>query len=174
MLRMFDVRSGLECELDARLPAPLTTLAVVPSGDAVTVASKRTVSVWDISRAGRYIEDEPQARTACRTLRDHPADAAALRTLGEWYAFRGVDEWAVDLLEHSRAAGDAAIPTLTLAHCYWRLGRPADAAREFDRALDRGEAPAGYLHMAMAAIRQTSARTAQAPAATTTRPATPP
>ena len=34
----------------------------------------------------------------------NPEDGAALAALGEWYAFRGADDWAIELLEEARKA----------------------------------------------------------------------
>jgi len=38
----------------------------------------------------------------------------------EWYVFRGVNGWAVDLLEKGRKNG-ANVSLLALARCYWLL-----------------------------------------------------
>jgi Flp pilus assembly protein TadD len=85
-------------------------------------------------------------------------DPAALATIGQWYAFRGDHEWAAQLLTRARAGG-AKVSALTLARCYWQLGRPADAAREFARARDAGEAPRDYLNLCIAATtRESSAK----------------
>jgi hypothetical protein len=71
--------------------------------------------------------------------------------LGEWYAFRGVDDWAVQLLEKAARNG-ADVSSLTLARCYWKLGRLADAAREFRSAIADQEAPKDYLNHCLAAV----------------------
>src|SRR5216110_2946982 len=81
----------------------------------------------------------------------HPHDATALATLGEWYALRGADEWAVQLLGQARSAG-ANVSPLLLAREYWKLDRPADAAREFRSAIARAEAPADYLGLCLNAV----------------------
>jgi hypothetical protein len=72
--------------------------------------------------------------------------------LGKWYALRGVDDWAVTLLEQARAGGTDISPLL-LARCYWRLGRSSDAVREFSAAIGRNEAPAQYLELCLAALK---------------------
>ena len=48
---------------------------------------------------------EPKVEVACAKLQSSPDDAESLRTLGEWYAFRGENAWAGELLEKSRACG---------------------------------------------------------------------
>ena len=110
--------------------------------------------------------DEQPRLVAARSALDasEGRDATALSTLGRWYAFRGMDDWAAELLERARAGGTAEVSSLTLARCYWRLDRPADAAREFLRAMRRNEAPAGYLNLCVAAVEHSP----------TTRPATAP
>jgi TPR repeat protein len=80
-------------------------------------------------------------------------DPAALATLGEWYAFRGGDHWAVEFLSRARERG-AAVAALTLARSYWSLNRNGEARREFQIALeqckDAGEAT--YLGWCIQAI----------------------
>ena len=83
-----------------------------------------------------------------------PDDGAALATLGEWYAFRGVHDWAVEFLVKARANG-APVSSLTLARCYWQLNRTTEAAGEFRTALARSEAPADYLRLCLAAVANT-------------------
>jgi hypothetical protein len=71
--------------------------------------------------------------------------------LGEWYAFRRLDAWAIELLERARAGG-APVSALTLARCYWACGDRDSATREFRRALaGGGEAPEWYLRLCIAA-----------------------
>jgi len=64
----------------------------------------------------------PNAREA---IQKNENDAEALKTFGEWYAFRGVNGWAVDFLEKARKNG-ANVPPLTLARCYWLLAEAGD------------------------------------------------
>jgi hypothetical protein len=100
-----------------------------------------------------------------------------LRVLGEWYAFRGVNEWAVELLENARAGGEVISPMM-LGRCYWELSddlppgskltreRCLVAARdEFAKALDQSkdEKDRAYLKLLL---------DSPALAAPTTRPAT--
>jgi hypothetical protein len=77
---------------------------------------------------------------------------AVLAALGEWYALRGCDEWAADLLERARAGG-AAVPPLLLARLNWRLERWERAAAGFEAAIARHEAPEPYLRQCLAAVR---------------------
>ena len=60
-------------------------------------------------------------------------------------------DWAADLLERARAAGVDVSP-LVLGRCYWELDATDAARREFQAALDRGEATAAYLKLCLEAI----------------------
>jgi hypothetical protein len=71
--------------------------------------------------------------------------------LGNWYAFRGIHDWAASMLERARAAG-ADVSPLLLARCYWQLDQREDAAREFRAAIQRNEAPAEYLTLCLNAV----------------------
>src|SRR5439155_17535352 len=87
---------------------------------AISGGDDNTIRFWDFSRPLRNRDFEPKARQAQAILKEKPGDPAALAVLGEWYAFRGVNDWAVEFLEKARAAGAAANP-LTLARCCWEL-----------------------------------------------------
>ena len=97
-------------------------------------------------------------------LQKNPTDAGALAVLGNWYAFRGRNDWAVDLLERARAGG-AAVDTLALADCYWELSADAStssprflaaARREFRTALSepRPDADRFYAALCLGALEQ--------------------
>jgi tetratricopeptide (TPR) repeat protein len=126
--------------------------------------------VWDLTRPLHHLEFAPRLDAARAKLLANADDPAALATLGLWYAFRGCDDWAVRLLDRARSGGEAVSP-LALARCYWQLGRPADAAREYRNAIARNEAPADYLRLCLAAVERPSATPATRPA---TRPTTAP
>ncbi len=149
--RMWDVPTARELSLPAQLPMDCYALAVVPPGDAVLTGSGPFVSLWDTSRSLRHLEFEPRLETARTALRSHADDGPALATLGEWYAFRGVDDWAVDLLVRARETG-VPVSSLTLARCYWQLDQMTQAAREFRRALAAHEAPESYLRLCLTAV----------------------
>jgi WD40 repeat protein/serine/threonine protein kinase len=121
--------------------AAVTSVAFAPDGRGVLSGSAdMTLKFWDFSRGAAQRSFEPRVANAQAALQQNPSDAAALATLGEWYAFRGMDQWAVDFLVRARDGG-AAVAPLTLARCYWNLGQPAEARREFQAALDQSKDP---------------------------------
>ena len=160
-LRMWDAASGHELNLAASYRLPVHAMAVVPPGDAVIAAAGPDIVVADVAYGVRHLEAEAGLAAARARLTSGSEDPAALASVGRWYAFRGDHEWAEQLLTRARARG-ANVSALTLARCYWALGRPADAAREFARARDAGEAPREYLNWCIAA---TTARQEALPAA---------
>ena len=85
------------------------------------------------------------ARDAAAGTPGDPALASALlKALGREYALRGLDDWAVTVLEQARAGG-AVVSPLLLGRSYWRLGRLQLAHTELEKALDQKEAPPDYL-----------------------------
>ncbi len=110
-----------------------------------------TVRRWDMAAPDTYRRFQKSVCAAINTLRASPSDARALVTLAEWYAFRGCDRWAADLLEESAQHG-GTISSLMLARCYWRLGRLSDAHRLFGNAIAQKEAPEDYLLLCRAAV----------------------
>jgi hypothetical protein len=136
--------------------AGITAVAWAPDGQCFASGSKDgTVVIWDVSRAARYHEFESALARARAALQQNPQDGAALQCFGDWYAFRGMDQWAADFYEQARAAG-AKVPHLALARSYWKLNRPQDARREFNGAIDDQEAPAEYLSLCLNAVAVTS------------------
>ena len=133
IVKFWDLTSGRELR---SFSDDASALGVSADGGLIMLASYRNVRVWDLSRVARYDELEPKVTAAREALQSRPDDATALATLGEWYAFRGVSNWAVDLLEQARSGG-ADVSPMTLALSYWQLGRTDDARREFRAALSR-------------------------------------
>jgi tetratricopeptide (TPR) repeat protein len=117
----------------------------------VLIGSGRSVSHWNIPRFQRHADFALRLNATVAASGSRSDNATAQRALGEWYAFRGVDDWAVQLLEKAARNG-ADVSSLTLARCYWKLGRLADAAREFRSAIADQEAPKDYLNHCLAAV----------------------
>jgi len=157
-LRMWDANSANELSLGTQFPMYCYALAVVPPGDAVLAGSGPSVNLWDVSRSLSHLEQAPRIESARSALGSNANDADALATLGEWYAFRGVYDWAIEILSQARANG-ADVSPLTMARCYWRIDRRDDAAREFRSALARGEAPPDYLNLCLDAVTASRAPT---------------
>ena len=157
--RLWDVESGRCVHAFDRAPAagPRTVafaggVAALPSAISAdgrrmvlcrsgNGATEQEVIVWDVRRLVTHREFQTQLPAARAALAANPRDPAALRCLGEYFAFRDVDEWAVELLERAASPG----------RMFHRFSWPAvtgsstgeDAAREFRSAIERNEAPTG-------------------------------
>lgn len=107
--------------------------------------------IRDLRRPARARELEGALPLVRKTLQSNPNDAAALKVLGEWYAFRGVGDWGAEFLEKARAGGED-VSHLTLARCYWLSHKREDAQREFKLAIDANEAPRPYLELCLGAV----------------------
>jgi len=83
------------------------------------------------------LKEEAQSR-----LTKDNNDAGSLKVLGEYYSFRGVNDWAVEMLERARKGG-AQVSSLTLARCYWLLSEDKTIGQP-DRLRHRGAAAAEF------------------------------
>ena len=102
------------------------------AGDATVLVSggrDKTVRLWRIDRADSYLKYEQEIADARKVLTRAPGDPSSLAVLGRWYAFRGVDSWAVSLLEEARSGGEP-VQSLELARCYWNLPDGKAKARQ--------------------------------------------
>ncbi len=141
----------------------MNSVAIAPDGrTALSGSSDKTLRLWDFTRGVAYEAFEPRLATVQARLQDAAGDPSALATFGEWYAFRGMDHWAVEFLGRARERG-AAVAPLTLARCYWNLNRNVDARREFQIAQELSKDPgeATYLGWCIQAIDTESERSRQ-------------
>jgi WD40 repeat protein/tetratricopeptide (TPR) repeat protein len=152
-VRVFDARTGREGRGLAAHRGSINDLAYTSAATLLLTSSGQdgTVRWWDLHRPREYIRLAARAEAARQTLSRDPQDAAALARLGEWFAFRGVDAWAVELLEKARAASVPVSP-MTLADCYTRLCDEGGGAAAAD---------AGYADKAAAALREALAASAE-------------
>jgi WD40 repeat protein len=127
-VRSFDARTGREGRGLAAHDGLINDMAYTDDATRLLTCSAQdgTVRRWDLHRPREYMRLAAQVEAARERLAHDPGDAAALAHLGEWYAFRGADDWAVEMLEKGRAGGAAVSPQV-LADCYTRLygGRKA-------------------------------------------------
>ncbi len=136
-LRLWDLASGKELRVFTGHSDIVTSVAIAPDGRSVLSGSHYgTLVLWDFARGVAHRGFEPRVAAAQVRLKQAAGDPAALATLGEWYAFRGMDDWAIHILGRARERG-AAIAPLTFARCYWNLNRNSEARREFQIALEQ-------------------------------------
>ena len=140
-LKPWDLASGIELSTFTGLSSGVISVAIAPDGRTVLLGSSdNTLKLWDFSYCVANRAFEPRVAAAQARLQQASGDPAALATLGEWYAFRGVDHWAVEFLGRARERG-AAVAPLTLARCYWNLNWNAEARREFQIAVEQSKDP---------------------------------
>jgi len=133
-------------------PASVMSLAI--SDDRLSLLCGgygHEVNLWEFSRVQAYASFEARLRGAQETLLREPENAKGLAVLGEWHAFRGSADWALDLLERARRGG-ADVSSLTLGRCYWLMNDFTSARREYQSALEKKEAPESYLRLCLSGL----------------------
>jgi WD40 repeat protein/serine/threonine protein kinase len=131
-------------------------VACSPNGQFVAcVGNADMLTLWDIGRPSMYRQYQARLGNAQVVVRQEPDAPAALATLGEWYALRGIHNWGAELLESARSGG-ADVSSLSLARCHWAAGDIAAAKRELRSALARREAPEFYLNLCLNGLRYSS------------------
>jgi hypothetical protein len=163
---LLDVRQGHSVAQTRFSPSGVTALAFSSDGrHAVLLGTDGGASACDFGRAATQHALEGRV-TAARTALDKGADpdGSAAAAFGEWYAFRGKADWAIDFLRQAESQG-AAVSHLAAARCYWLEGRHADAIRELDRALERGEVSLRYHALCTNALKNEPKAASTAPTA---------
>ncbi|MCY3021234.1 MAG: protein kinase [Planctomycetota bacterium] len=150
-IRLWDVATGREVRTLAGTTVQGTSAAFSPDGRLVLSdtggslsgsLSLRTLQLRDFSRPARYHKFDALLPKAREAIQKNENDVEALKTFGEWYAFRGVNDWAVEILEKARKNG-AEVSPLTLARCYWLLSEDTTIAQP-DRLRHRAAAAAEF------------------------------
>ncbi|MEK7866079.1 MAG: protein kinase [Planctomycetota bacterium] len=140
--RLWDATSGRETQTFQTYPGatePITCGAFGPTPRQIfLVGPSGTVIELNGDLPARMRGFAPRVEAAISRLASEPGSAEALATLAEWYAFRGVWDWAAELFERARLAG-ASIDGRLLLTAYWRLDRAEDARRELARLREARE-----------------------------------
>lgn len=119
--RLWDVQSGEEIRTLSWKKEDAQTVAFSPDGKSVLIGSTSgALRNWDFSRPEQHQNYARLVQEAQNALIKDENDAGALKVLGEYYAFRGVNDWAVEMFERARKGG-ANVSSLALARCYWML-----------------------------------------------------
>jgi hypothetical protein len=145
-IRLWDVESGREIRALGEHTDVVLSAVFAPDGRVLSAAMESEAMLWDFPRPSRQEALAPRARKAVEVLRARPGDPESLAVLGEWYAFRGVWDRAIELLERARRFG-VAVSALTLAQGYMELADTDAARHELDRARQGREAPAYILDL---------------------------
>jgi WD40 repeat protein/serine/threonine protein kinase len=160
-LRLWDVQTGNLLRGFGGPGGAILGLATSPDGYATLTASygDQLLRLWDFGRSREYLRLVPQVQKAQETLQRDPHDPEALAMLGRWYAFRGINPWAVELLTAARSAG-ASAPPLLLGRSFWQAGRTSEAAAEYRKALESATDPQQRFYLTVCLDRLRTAQSA--------------
>lgn len=171
-LKLWELKRGEEIRtLSGHTTAVLSAVFSLDGGTILTGGFDGTLRYWNFSRIQTYQDFDAKVKTAQLALGSNANDAQAMNNLGQWYAFRGKNDWAAELLEKARLGG-APVDSLTLARCYWQLSDDippetkhtrgeylAAAQREYALALSNAktEDDRFYLTLCLDAVQRLSA-----------------
>jgi WD40 repeat protein len=151
-VRLWDLSRMAQTQCFRVNTSPVNCVVFSPDGSRLfSAGDEQSIRIWDFTRPQTVADFAPRLERAHRMLAHGGDDADSIVTLGEWYAFRGLDDWAVELLEQARAQG-AKVPALTLARAYWRMDQNDKARRAFAEAIRSNEAPESYLRQCFGAV----------------------
>jgi hypothetical protein len=146
-IRVWKTDTGTELLRIRGRGQPAMGIAPLADGNRMLVSRRSNVlERLDLGWPERYDAFLPRLEEARARLGKDPRDGEALRTFGEWYAFRGRWADAADLLAKARKAGVEVSPR-RLGSCYWRLRRFAEAARELRAAREASDDPERKRHL---------------------------
>jgi WD40 repeat protein len=144
-LRAWDPATGRELHAFGSTSEAIRSLALSHDGRlALAGCEDGSLKLWDFTQVRTHRQFEERLARARQVMRQSPDDPEALATFGEWYAFRGVSGWAVDLLRRAERGG-ARVSPLMLGRAYWRQGDFQAARRQLHQAMEENEAPSAYL-----------------------------
>jgi WD40 repeat protein len=151
-VRIWDLSHAEEIQCFRGHQEAVSSVAFTTDGTKLfSAGSDPGIRIWDFGRPQAFFDFAKRIDHARTALSRNAQDSLALAAMGEWYAYRGLDEWAVELLEQARSNG-AKVPILTLARVYWRLNRIEEAKAAFEEAIRSREAPEIYLRQCIGAL----------------------
>ena len=136
-IKLWDVESGAEMREFKGHTDAVSNVQFSPDGKRILSGGyDSALKLWDGSYPARYRVFEKKLPETQAKLAIDPNNSDALKTLGEWYAFRGVNDHAAEILERARKNG-AEIAPLPLARCFIQNGDLPSAIYYFELALSR-------------------------------------
>ena len=143
---IWDLESRREVDFGGCAEGHAGFVRISPGGRYVLVgAGDGQIELWDLG----YLDEMAELQSA---LPARPQDQAhSPAALGRWYAFRGVWDWAADLLLQARK-GHAEVSHLALARACWQCRRYKEAQRYFRAAKQSREASGLYLNLCIQAV----------------------
>ncbi|MGE0430654.1 MAG: protein kinase [Planctomycetota bacterium] len=127
-------------------------LAATANGRFLATASQvGEVVLYDLTLSVQTSDWQPRLDAAAARLDSDPDDAGALRTIGEWYAFRRAAAPGAALLRRVRDLG-GNLSWLALARCAWSARDIPGARQNLQLARNAREAPDDYLELCLASL----------------------
>ncbi len=160
-VRLWDTGTGEALHVFRASPGETTAVPSAAFGatsrQILFAGRSGSVVLLDAGLPDRMREFQPLLKAAMARLQEAPSDAAALETLGRWYAFRGAWDWAAACLDRARLAGASIDGRLLLTAC-WQQGRTGDARRELAALRAEGRVPVLDLDLLEAGLRRADER----------------
>jgi WD40 repeat protein/serine/threonine protein kinase len=136
---LWDVQHTKSLARVVEVPTKITAVALASDAHrGLSIDGPGAAHVWDFTAIAVQHDFESRLPKARLALGRASGDPEALAAFGDWFAFRGKADWAIDFLNKANTAG-GAVSHLTLARCYWREGQIVRAIQQFDLARDKGE-----------------------------------
>jgi WD40 repeat protein len=152
-VRLWDVETLNEVRSFTGHTGGTCALSVSRDGSILATSDRNgVVRTWDLNRETTYRAVARDLESCFAALDEKPDEPSMLKRIGEWFAFRGRNDWAADCFDRARAGG-AMISPLIEARCDWELGRSDAALTALSQAEAQGTAPREYLELCTAAIR---------------------
>ena len=126
-LQLMDLTTGEEVySMDLGADQYLAGAVLSSDGTRAAAIGYRGINLFDFTRPSTYRAFQSRVPAAFAALQRDRRDPAALKTVGEWYAFRRQWKWAAEVLSAWRDGG-ADVSPLMLARCRWQAGDNAAA-----------------------------------------------
>jgi len=153
-LNIWEVATGRRIGNFTEHEKGITALDIGSKGNLVLTGGRdKKFNLWNFDTPQQYKNFQNVIDDMFHKFNVNQANQHDLTVIANWYAYRGLPDWAIEFLTKAKEAGASDV-NLNLARCYWLKGNHQAAISNFNDVLQEKQCPEDYVKLCLQALRK--------------------